>query len=102
MTAAHCIETEFIHMIGTRSYLVSVKDPYDASQFSVYVGAYDISFLNTGRQPPPQTIKMTVKKVIRVSMLKIKFLLSSFTKYIQYSIQITVLTTIKTTLPSII
>ena len=69
LTAAHCIETEFSHNIGQNSYSVSVNNPYDASQYSVYVGAFDISFLSSGTTPPSTTVKMAVKRVIRVTII---------------------------------
>ena len=70
MTAAHCITTQFDHTIGQITYSVSVKNPYDASQFSVYVGAHGISFLTN-----PQFLynEMAVKRIIRVIYSVIDF-----------------------------
>jgi hypothetical protein len=67
LTAAHCVETEFSHNIGQNTYSVRVNNPYDASMYSVYVGAFDVSFLSFGGNPPPTTVKMAVKRVIPVS-----------------------------------
>ena len=70
LTAAHCVETEFSHDVGFSSYTVNVKNPFDASQYSVYVGAFDVSFLSYGGVPAFPTVKMAVRKVIRVSLIK--------------------------------
>jgi secreted trypsin-like serine protease len=65
LTAGHCIETSFSQTISGYSYTIAVADPYDASQYSVYVGAYDVSFLSYGYNPTSPTVKMSVRKVIR-------------------------------------
>ena len=61
LTAAHCIETEFDHTVNGVTYKIPVNDPYDVSQYSVYVGAYDKTYLD--KYP---TVKMELKKIIRV------------------------------------
>ena len=38
LTAAHCINTEFDYPIGLNTYTVPVLDPFDLSQYSVYLG----------------------------------------------------------------
>lgn len=67
LTAAHCINDVFSHVIGKYTYYVDVDDPFDASQYTVYVGAHDLSFLSSNRPPSYPTVKMAVKKVIRHS-----------------------------------
>jgi hypothetical protein len=67
LTAGHCVQTEFTSTINNLSYTFKVNNPYDPSQFTVYVGVYDKSFLNSGSDPIYPTRKMSVSKVIRVS-----------------------------------
>ena len=65
LTAAHCINTRFTEVINGVPYSIKVNDPFDETQYTVYVGAHDISFLSTNIIRYPTT-KMLVKKVIRV------------------------------------
>ena len=64
LTAAHCITTEHIEIFNGSAYFIGIKDPLDPKKFSVYVAAYDLEKLDSY-----PTKKMSVKKVIRVSML---------------------------------
>jgi hypothetical protein len=52
--------------IDNKLYISKIPD--DAiKEYSVYVGAYNISFLYRNESPKLPTIKMAVKKVIRVN-----------------------------------
>ena len=66
LTAAHCIQTSFTESINDQSYVVSVANPYDSSQFVVYVGVNNNYFLTSGSEPSYPAVKMTVWNVIRV------------------------------------
>ena len=44
-----------------------MTDPLNPSQYTVYVGANNISFISTGSTPPFPTVAMAVKNVIKVS-----------------------------------
>ncbi len=68
LTAAHCIiqSTEYISINGI-SYPFTVTDPLNPSQYTVYVGANNISFISTGSSPRFPTVAVTVKNVIKVS-----------------------------------
>ena len=74
LTAGHCIITKFqikiCYYFGScNSYYydyVNVNNPFDSTQYTVYLGAYDINNLN---QTP--AVQMSVKKVIRVIILQI-------------------------------
>jgi hypothetical protein len=68
LTAAHCIlqSTEYVTINGNR-YPFTVTDPLNPSQYTVYVGANNISFISTGSTPPFPTVAMAVKNVIKVS-----------------------------------
>jgi hypothetical protein len=46
-----------------------VTDPLNPSQYTVYVGANNISFISTGLSPPYPTVAMAVKRVIKVSLI---------------------------------
>jgi hypothetical protein len=79
LTAAHCIQTEFSTSVNGNSYTIKVDNPYDSKQFAVYIGAYDISFINNGETPSSPTVKMNVYKVIRVGF---DFVFNFYFKYI--------------------
>ena len=64
LTAAHCINMNFEEDIGLNKYVIPVADPFEPTQYSVYVGAYDLA----NRDSLP-TVKMAVKKVIRVIII---------------------------------
>ena len=68
LTAAHCIVDKFNFNINGKIHVVKVKNPFDASQFNVFVGAYDLSFLVNGINPSYPTVQMSVRKVIRVKL----------------------------------
>ena len=52
-----------------QTYTLNVINPLDPTQYSVYIGAHNISFLSTGAAIPYPTVKMPVQTVIRVSKL---------------------------------
>ena len=52
---------------------LTVADPLDASQYTVYVGANNISFIDTGSSPPYPTIAMAVKSVVKVIFSRYPF-----------------------------
>ena len=70
--AGHCIMTNFIEYYDDFPYYIDVSNPFDANQYSIYVGAFDISFLNSNENLPLPfpTVKVGVKKVIRVNFYK--------------------------------
>ena len=69
LTAAHCLtQTMDVSLYG-QTYTLNVKNPLDPTQYSVYIGAHNISFLSTGGAIPYPTVKMSVQTVIRVSKL---------------------------------
>ena len=80
LTAGHCVITEIPIEVCYDFFCydlnIDVKNPFDSTQYTVYLGAYDIKNLN--QQP---AVQMSVKKVIRVIILKkisvklIKFLI---------------------------
>lgn len=62
--AAHCISESFKMSIDNKP--CTPKIPDDAIiEYSVYVGAYNISFINRNESPKLPTIKMAVRKVLR-------------------------------------
>lgn len=69
LTAAHCIVTEFSQVIGSNTYTISVTNPYNAAQYSVFVGVYNNTFISTNSFEYP-TVKMNVWQVIRVRNLQ--------------------------------
>lgn len=66
LTAAHCIQTSISATINGIPRDIPVTNPFDGSQFTVYVGAYDISFYDFNTLPSAPTVQMSVWKVIRV------------------------------------
>ena len=67
LTAAHCIIDTIEVTIGSRTYKINVLNPFDPTQYTVYVGLNSIAFLNTGYTPPAPGVKIAVKSVIRVN-----------------------------------
>ena len=68
LTAAHCIIQSTMDIsINGISYPSTVTDPLNPSQYTVYVGANNISFISTGSSPPFPTVAVAVKNVIKVS-----------------------------------
>ena len=85
LTAGHCIITSFTETVGFSTYTVNVVNPYLASQYVVYVGVYDNSFLSSGAAPSYPAVKMTVRNVIRVMVLvKLKVLLFTFIFFFKF------------------
>lgn len=74
LTAAHCILTEFYTIYDYEYIKATVKNPFESSQYTVYVGVYNNSFLNNGDKPKSPAVKMAVETVIRVNRLKILIL----------------------------
>lgn len=72
LTAAHCIITEFDHVVNGIEYTIKLNNPFDASQYSVYAGAHDLSFLrNANSEPLPfPTLELNIKKIIRVCRIR--------------------------------
>lgn len=79
LTAAHCIKKEISYTSGgpeppAGTYPLPVYtngNPYFPtvqSMFTVYVGAFDISFLQLNKPPTTPTVAMKVKKVIMVNI----------------------------------
>jgi hypothetical protein len=67
LTAAHCILDTIDVQIGSRTYTINILNPFDPTQYTVYVGLNSIAFLNTGYSPPAPGVKIAVKSVIRVN-----------------------------------
>jgi hypothetical protein len=67
LTAAHCILDTINVQIGSRTYKINVLNPFDPTQYTVYVGLNSIVFLNSSSSPPAPGVKMAVKSVIRVN-----------------------------------
>lgn len=63
LTAAHCISTSFKY--GTTT--LYVDNPFDSTQYTVYVGLNNDSFIDTGVPPPYPAVAMSVNNIIRVS-----------------------------------
>ena len=53
---------------GYSTYTINVANPFDPTQYTVYVGLHSIAFLNSDSVPPYPGVAMSVKKVIRVSI----------------------------------
>ena len=68
LTAANCLKETIYFTLYGQSYALNVN-PLDPTQYSVYIGAHDISFINTGAAIPYPTVKMSVQTVIRVRKL---------------------------------
>ena len=69
LTAAHCLtQTMYFTLYGER-YKLNVKNPLDPTQYSVYIGAHNISFIKIDAAIPYPTVKRSVRTVIRVSKL---------------------------------
>ena len=67
LTAAHCIITTVQASIYGASYDLNVPNPLDPSQFTVYAGLYNDSFILNGVGAPSfPAVKLTVGKVIKV------------------------------------
>ena len=73
LTAAHCILTTFDIIISGRTYTIDVANPFDPTQYTVYVALNSISFMNTGSIPSAPAVAMDVQKVIRVRFLNKRF-----------------------------
>ena len=69
LTAAHCLTQTMDVTLYGQTYTLNVINPLDPTQYSVYFGAHNISFLFTGASIPYPTVKMSVQTVIRVSKL---------------------------------
>ena len=69
LTAAHCLTQTMYVSLNGQTYTLNVINPLDPTQYSVYIGAHNISFLFTGDTIPYPTVKMSVQTVIRVSKL---------------------------------
>ena len=67
LTAAHCLVETIDYNYKGQTYTLNVINPLDPTQYSVYIGAHDISFIKTGAAIPYPTVKMSVQTVIRVS-----------------------------------
>jgi hypothetical protein len=75
MSAASCITNKFsVTLDNVNFYTVNVVPnsyyPTVESMFDIYAGVNDISFLNTGTIPGYPSVKISVKKVIRVFILR--------------------------------
>ena len=85
LTAAHCLRQTMDVTLFGQQYTLNVKNPLDPTQYSVYIGAHNISFIKTDAVIPYPTVKMSVQTVIRVSKVFInnhnineyKFILAS-------------------------
>ena len=65
--AAHCISDKLNIKIDGETVSFNLPNDDISVEYSVYVGAYNISFLNRNEKPKLPTIKMTVRKAIKVN-----------------------------------
>ena len=69
LTAAHCILKSIMYFDynGVTNIPLTLTNPLNPSQYTVYVGAHNINFLSAGTSPTFPTVAMAVKSVIKVS-----------------------------------
>jgi secreted trypsin-like serine protease len=65
--AAHCIANELKIEIDSETVLFNLPNDDISVEYSVYVGAFNISFIDRNESSKLPTIKMAVRKVIRVN-----------------------------------
>ena len=65
VTAAHCL-TKSVEEYNGRKY--SIANPLDPNTYKVYVGANNINFADYASDPVAPTIRVPVKKVIKVNL----------------------------------
>ena len=66
ITAAQCIISSFIYNTADENNYIASVNPYNANQYTVFLGANDISSISNGESALPPIQKISVKNVINV------------------------------------